>query len=42
MTGHLDNDDMVMVYLTCIETAELDLVRAGREVVIGSLHLQQR
>jgi len=40
VTGHLDNDDMV--YLTCTETAEPDLVRAGCEVVIGSLHVQQR
>jgi hypothetical protein len=40
MTGHLDNDDMV--YLTCAEAAEPDLVRAGCEVVIGSLHVRQR
>jgi hypothetical protein len=40
VTGHLNNDDRV--YLTCIEAAEPDLVRAGCEVVIGSLHVQQR
>jgi hypothetical protein len=40
LTGRLDNDDMVL--LTCTETAEPDLVRAGCEVVIGSLHVHQR
>ena len=40
VTGHLDNGDIV--YLTCAETAEPDLIRAGCEVVIGSLHVQQR
>lgn len=40
VTGNLDNGDMV--YLTCAETAEPDLVRAGCELVIDSLHIQQR
>lgn len=39
VTGHLDSSDMV--FLTCAEMAEPDLVRAGCEVVIGSLHVQQ-
>jgi hypothetical protein len=39
VTGHLSNGDMI--FLTCTETAEPDLVRAGCEVVIGSLRIHQ-
>jgi len=39
VTGRLRDGDSV--FLTCIETAEPDLVQAGCEVVIGSLHVRQ-
>ncbi|MER7006059.1 hypothetical protein ABT297_23875 [Dactylosporangium sp. NPDC000555] len=39
VTGHLHNGDTVSI--TCTETAEPNLVRAGCELVIGSLHIQQ-
>jgi hypothetical protein len=39
VTGHLPDGDVV--FLVCEETAEPALVRAGCEVVIGSLHVQR-
>jgi hypothetical protein len=39
VTGYLRNGDQVSVM--CLERAEPDLVRAGCEVVIGSLHVRQ-
>ncbi|GAA2632180.1 hypothetical protein GCM10010399_75610 [Dactylosporangium fulvum] len=39
VTGLLHNGDKV--FLTCAETAEPDLIRAGCEVIIGSLHVQR-
>jgi hypothetical protein len=39
VTGRLPNGDEV--FMTCAETAEPDLVRAGCEVIIGSLHVHQ-
>lgn len=39
VTGCLHNGDLVL--MTCAETAESNLVRAGCEVVVGSLHVRQ-